>query len=157
MSTKSLYTFKIFIVGGPMSEKFMKKNPVVSRTIQMRGNHTLEKLHDAMFKAFNREEAHMYEFQIGGKGPMDPDAKRYVMSAAFEMDDFKADGDVSKTTIASLNLKERDLFGYWFDFGDDWWHQVGVLEITDEIPKGNRYPKVIEKEGASPPQYDDFD
>lgn len=71
-----LYTFDVFIINGPMSRDFVKKNRVISRTIQIRGDQTLEELHSAIFNAFDREEEHMYEFQIGGKGPMDPKARR---------------------------------------------------------------------------------
>lgn len=64
--------------------------------------------------------------------------------------------DVTKATMASLGLSENDVFGYWFDFGDDWWHQVNVIAIKDKAPKG-KYPKVTQRIGASPPQYADFD
>ena len=76
-----LYTLEVFLIGGPVSEKFAKKNPVVSRTIQIRGDQTLEDLHHAIFDAFGRWEEHMYEFQFG-KGPMDPKARRYVLPDA---------------------------------------------------------------------------
>ena len=48
------------------------------------------------------------------------------------------------------------MFGYWFDFGDDWWHQISVME-TEEIDAPGDYPKVIERIGESPPQYVDWD
>jgi len=37
-------------------------------------------------------------------------------------------------------LKKDDTFGYWFDFGDDWWHQINVIAI-DEKPGRGKYPK----------------
>src|SRR5437762_10819730 len=77
-----LYTLEVFLLSGPITEKFAKKNPVVSRTIQIRGDQTLEDLHQAIFDAFGRWEEHMYEFQFG-KGPMDPEAPRYVLPGAF--------------------------------------------------------------------------
>ena len=80
-----LYTLDVFIISGPITEKFAKKNPVVSRTIQIRGDQTLKDLHHAIFDAFGRWEEHMYEFQFG-KGPMDPKALRYVLPSALEMD-----------------------------------------------------------------------
>ena len=153
-----LYTLDVFLISGPVDEKFIKRNPQISRTIEIRGDQTLKDFHAIIFDAFNREEEHMYEFQVGGKGPNDPDARRYVLSE--ESEEFlgvpKAAGLVSDTTISSLNLKVGESFGYWFDFGDDWWHQVTVVSITDEI-KGRKYPKVIKKIGKSPPQYPDFD
>jgi hypothetical protein len=49
----------------------------------------------------------------------------------------------------------NEFFGYWFDFGDDWWHQVQVLSIADDSPK-KKYPCITKKVGASPPQYANF-
>jgi hypothetical protein len=118
-SDHKLYTLDVSIMDGPMTESFLKKNKVVSRTIQIRGDQTLAELHRTIFDAFDREQEHMYEFQIGGEGPMDPRARRYVLPAGMHGGD-KPAGGVKSTTIESLGLKVNDLFGYWFDFGDDW-------------------------------------
>ena len=151
-----LYTLEVFIISGPVSEKFAKKNPVVSRTIQMRGDQTLEDLHRAIFDAYDRWEEHMYEFQFG-KGPMDPKARRYVLPNALEIQKAQPNpplGRVDQTTVDSLDLKVGDRFGYWFDFGDDWWHQINVEAVEDKVPRG-KLPKVTKKVGKSPPQYAD--
>src|SRR5690349_15886858 len=110
----NVYTLEIFIISGPMTKAFVKENPVVSRTIEIRGDQSLEKLHDVIFKAFNREDQHLYEFQIGGTGPNDPKARRYDLTIDA---DTEVEGDVTQTTIDSLNLKKDEAFGYWFDFG----------------------------------------
>jgi hypothetical protein len=154
----NIYTLEVFLISGPTTKIFVKKNPVVSRTIEIRGNQTLEKLHDAIFKAFDREDEHLYEFQFGGKGPNDPKARRYGLSRLFE-DKFKEnenEGDVTQTTIDSLKLKKEEAFGYWFDFGDDWWHQINAVSIQKKSIKG-RYPKITNRTGQSPPQYLDLD
>ena len=151
-----LYTLAVFIISGPLSEKFTKKNPVISRTIQIRGDQTLEELHCAIFDAFGRWEEHMYEFQFG-KGPMDPNAPRYVLPSAFDMaEDHPPAGRVDQTTLNSLDLEVGHSFGYWFDFGDDWWHQIDVTAIDDKVPAG-KFPKVTKRVGKSPPQYADED
>ena len=153
-----IYTLEVFLLSGLITEEFAKKNPVVSRTIEIRGDQTLEQLHHVIFRAFNREDQHMYEFQIGGKGPNDPKARRYSLPAlmAAEFGESKIQGDVKQTTMDSLKLKKNQAFGYWFDFGDDWWHQINVISIEDKSPKG-RYPKITNRVGKSPPQYADFD
>lgn len=153
-----LYTMEVFLISGPMMETFVKKNSVIARTVEIRGDQTLAHLHKIIFEAFDREEEHMYEFQIGGKGPMDPKAKRYGSSTDIDasLGDSKPAKKASRTTIDSLRLKINDAFGYWFDFGDDWWHQINILEIKQEVPEGN-YPRIIKREGKSPPQYVDFD
>ena len=157
-TAKKLYTLEVFIISGPITKSFVKKNRVISRTIQIRGDQTLEELHCAIFDAFDREDEHMYEFQIGGEGPMDPKARRYVLHLSNHdlESEGESEGDVKRTTIESLGLKVNDAFGYWFDFGDDWWHQINVLVIEEKAVQG-KFPKVIKRRGESPPQYVDWD
>jgi hypothetical protein len=151
-----LYTLEVFLISGQISEKFAKKHPVISRTILIRGDQTLEVLHLAIFDAFDRWEEHMYEFQFG-KGPMDPKGPRYVLPNAFEIGMGEKNtpaGRVDQTRIESLGLEVGRSFGYWFDFGDDWWHQINVEAIKDDVPSG-KFPRVIKRVGKSPPQYDE--
>jgi hypothetical protein len=77
-----LYTLEVFLCGGPYTDTFARQNPVVSRTIQILGDQTLEDLHGAIFDAYGRWENHFYEFQFG-KGPIDPKGRRYVLAAPF--------------------------------------------------------------------------
>ncbi len=158
-ATPRVYTLEVFLIGGPIAKRFAEKNRVVSRTILIRGDQTLMDLHYAIFDALGREEEHAYEFQLGGKGPMDPKAKRYVLPGAFKLarqEGEPAAGRVDETTLDSLGLTVGDRFGYWFDFGDDWWHQVNVEAVEDKTPRG-RYPRVTKRVGKSPPQYVDWD
>jgi hypothetical protein len=143
-----------------MSEKFVKKNQIVLRKIEVPGDQTLEDLHLAIFDTFDREEMHLYEYQIGGKGPNDPKAVRYGTPDQSKSSEQLSEScnDASTATIDSLNLKTDDVFGYWFDFGDDWWHQINVSSINKISLKElkEKYPKVIDRKGKSPPQYLDF-
>lgn len=41
----------------------------------MRGSDTLDDLHWAIFEAFDREDPHCYQFELGGKKPMDRKAQ----------------------------------------------------------------------------------
>jgi hypothetical protein len=149
-----IYTFEVFIISGPISTKFSRGNKSISRTIKILGSHTLEDFHEIIFKAFDREEEHMYEFQIGGKGPMDPLARRYGLSIGKEglFGDDSLSGTVEETDINSLGLKVGDSFAYWFDFGDDWWHQINVVSIEDK-PISDKLPVIVNRKGDSPPQY----
>jgi len=153
-----VYTLEVFLVSGPVSKKFAGKNPVISRTIQIRGDQTLKDLHCAIFGCFERYDEHMYEFQFGGKEPMDPESRRYVLPMAIEEGPFSdedAAGVVTRAKIGSLGLGVHEAFGYWFDFGDDWWHQINVAAI--EETSSGKYPRVIKRVGASPPQYEEAD
>jgi hypothetical protein len=151
----ALYTLEASIISGPISDEFLESNPVIARTVEIRGTQTLEDLHDILFKAFEREDEHLYEFQLKGAGPMDPENEKYISSlAGGGLDEPKPDGVCNETEIGSLALEKDEAFGYWFDFGDDWWHQINVVSITEPVPKG-RYPKIIKRKGESPPQYPD--
>jgi len=148
-----LFTLDVLILYGDISDEFLKKNKVISRTIEILGDQTLEDLHHCIFEAFDRFDEHLYEFQFGGKGPDDPNAKRYVLPAA---KDRTAAGDLTRTKIGSLGLKVGDIFGYVFDYGDNWLHQIDVLSISDSAP-AKKYPCITKRVGQSPPQYRDDD
>ncbi len=149
-----LYTLAVFLIGGPITEEFAKENPEISRTIQIRGDQTLEDLHYAIFDAYDRFDSHMYEFQLGKRAMEGP---RYVLPEAFEdAADGSAAGRVDETDIESLGLKKDRCFGYWFDPGDDWWHQIEVEAVEPNVPAG-KYPKITKRVGKSPPQYLDTD
>lgn len=154
--TDSIFTLEVFLTSGPVTAKFAKKNKIVSRTIQIRGKQTLQDLHEAIFDAFDRDDEHMYEFQVGGKGPMDEQARKYGPPVPTGPFSDEMVGDASAASLGSLGLKIGGTFGYWFDFGDDWWHQINVLGIDTKIPPG-KYPKVAKRVGQSPPQYPDWD
>lgn len=149
-----VYTLDVFLLSGPITRAFARKNKTVSRTVLIRGDQTLDQLHDAIFAAFDRDDPHMYEFQMG-KGPMDPDGPRYVLPEAAG-DDFGAPiaGTVDVTTLDDVGLEVGRQFGYWFDFGDDWHHQIGVEAVEGGLGTG-AYPRVVKRVGESPPQYPD--
>jgi hypothetical protein len=149
---KQLFTLDVFITEGEMSDEFCDANPEISRTIEIRGDQTLAQLHDIIFKAFDREDEQMYEFQVGGEGPEDEAAQRFVMPAM--LGDAKGLKNVLTATLGGLGLEEGQPFGYWFDFGDNWWHQINVVSIGDVLP-AEKLPRITGSTGASPPQYMD--
>jgi hypothetical protein len=153
-----IYTLEVRLTSGLATEEFAKANPVVSRTIEMRGDQTLRTLHNAIFRAFDRFDEHMYEFQMSkrpmGKGArygIPDDEPLFALLAPVQQA-----GDAGKTSLDSLALKPKQQFWYWFDFGDDWWHCITVKAIEEKTPEG-KYPRVTERVGASPPQYVDWD
>ena len=155
---KRLFQLEVTLTSGPIDEDFAEKNPVISRTLEIRSDQTLEVLHEAIFAAFDRDDEHLYEFHLGGGQPMDPKARRYVEPMAMDSPflDGEPASDVTRTTLGSLDLQVGDAFAYWFDFGDDWWHEIQVLAIEEKVPRG-RLPKVTGRVGESPPQYPDGD
>ncbi|MHB8861856.1 MAG: IS1096 element passenger TnpR family protein [Pirellulaceae bacterium] len=150
-----LYTLEVFLIGGPVPKSFAGK--VISRTIQMRGNQTLQDLHRVIFEAFDRWDEHAYEFQFP-KGPKESHGKRYVLPHMLDMRDKQPTiaGDVTRATLDSLGLSVENPFRYWFDYGDDWWHQIDVTSIDEGTASGT-FPKIVKRLGKSPPQYMDED
>jgi hypothetical protein len=144
----NLYVLTVFLQSGPTSKKFANK--VISRVIEIRGDQTLEHLHRAIFKAYDRWDEHLYEFQFG-KRPFDPDGPDYALP---DPPPRKGVGNVCATKLDDLGLKPDRVFGYWFDFGDDWYHQIQVERIEQAIPTVT-YPRIIKRVGKSPPQYGD--
>jgi hypothetical protein len=145
----NLYVISVFLMGGPISKKFANKE--ISRVIEIRGDQTLEQLHDAIFQAYDRSDQHLYEFQFG-KRPFDPDGANYGVNSPKSKN--KGDGDARTTKLDDLNLNSERVFGYRFDFGDEWYHQVQVDRIEKAIPTVT-YPRIIKRVGKSPPQYCD--
>ena len=128
-------------------------NKPINRVIEIRGDQTLEQLHQAIFKAYDRWDQHLYEFQFVGR------RVRSRRPRITEIPDPGSKGrrgcrDARNTTLDDLKLKPERAFGYWFDFGDDWYHQVQVERIEQAIPTVT-YPRVIKRLGKSPPQYSD--
>jgi hypothetical protein len=143
----NLYVLAVYLAGGPTGPEFTNK--VISRTIEIRGDQTLAQLHDAIFQAYDRWDQHLYEFQFG-KRPFDPDGPNYGIPDG--PPGKKRPGDARKTKLDDLDLKPDRVFGYWFDFGDDWYHQIRVERVEPAIPTVT-YPRVIKRVGKSPPQY----
>jgi hypothetical protein len=143
----NLYVLTVYLSGGPVSDKFVNKE--TSRTIEIRGDQTLEQLHLAIFTSFDRFEEHLYEFQLG-KRPFDPKGPNYGIPDPDESR--TGHGDARTTTLDALELKPDRVFGYLFDFGDEWFHQIRVERVEQAIPTVP-YPRVIKRVGKSPPQY----
>jgi Plasmid pRiA4b ORF-3-like protein/LexA DNA binding domain len=145
----SLYVLSVFLRGGPLGDKHINKE--FSRVIEIRGDQTLEQLHYAIFKAYDRWDEHLYEFQFG-KGPFDPNGPNYGVPDVRQGKKQKSALDARTTKLDDLELGPQRVFGYWFDFGDDWYHQVQVDRVEKVIPTVT-YPRVVKRVGKSPPQY----
>ena len=70
----NLYVLAVYLMGGPVSDKFANKE--ISRVIEVGGDQTLKQLHDAIYRAYDRWDEHLYEIQIGRR-PFDPDGPNY--------------------------------------------------------------------------------
>ena len=152
-NTANLYLFKVAL-------KAAKR---IWRRIAIRGDQTLDDLHQAIFDAFDRYDDHLYSFYIPlpesrGRARL-RDATEYTHPYAAEEPGPFADElihNAAETKIDDLKLVKGQRFDYLFDFGDSWWHELTV-EQTDGEPSAGEYPQIFEVRGESPPQYPELD
>ena len=149
----NIYRLKVSLVECPP----WAADEAVWRIVDMKGNQTLEQLHRAIFKAFDRFDDHLYSFYMT-KNRRDV-TQEYASRYLFEDNDFPFGGIPRNARYAKLDklaLRPRRRFYYRFDYGDDWEHVVEVLSVKDEEPVG-KYPRVSESHGESPEQYPELD
>jgi hypothetical protein len=149
-----LFQLRVSIVGVPK----------VYRIIDASENCTFEDLHETIFGAFNRYDPHLYSFLITKS---DTKNFRTIWSAPEithpeNTEDFMGFGEkkmsVATIKIGDVGLKEKDVFHYLFDFGDDWWHRIRVQSIRKgAFRREHKHIMVVKSVGSSPPQYPDYD
>jgi hypothetical protein len=133
------------------------------RTVLLRGDQTLDDLHEAIFAAFDRYDEHLYCFYFpkarqgrlpSGKPPKEYRSPRGLnRTKGFEIDNRY---NAARARLDDLRLKVGQTFEYLFDFGDEWWHEILVQGIGPS-ESGGTYPRIVEKRLASPPQYSESD
>ena len=75
--TAQVYTLCVYLVDGPIDEEYADQE--ISRRILILGHQTLHDLHEAIFDAFEREEEHLYEFNLGASPQ---DRSQYIFTTA---------------------------------------------------------------------------
>jgi hypothetical protein len=147
-----IYQFRVSIIGIPK----------LYRIIEASDNCTFDDFHDAIFQAFDRFDEHLYSFFITRK---DTNNIRSIYNAPeithpMGVEDTMGFGErkqsAAKTRIGDVDLNEKDVFHYLFDFGDDWWHRIKVQNISETKAK-KKHIKLLQSVGKSPPQYPDYD
>ena len=115
----------------------LKRARRIWRTIALRGDQTLDDLHEAVFEAFDRDDPHLYSFYCpkapsrSRRSGLQP--KEYTAPQMFDDPEPFEDErrfNAAETRLDDLRLRPGQRFEYLFDFGDSWWHEVGVEEIS---------------------------
>ena len=133
--SKDIFQFRITL---------MDIEPPIWRRIQVR-DCTLGELHEHIQAAMGWQDCHLHQFTINDVefGPIAPDAMPF--GPEFE--------DETQVVLSDVlpQQGERFLFGYTYDFGDDWRHEV-LLEGKPNAIAGEKYPVCLEGERACPPE-----
>src|SRR4051794_35035090 len=114
--------------------------PPVRRRGQVPGEIDLAVLHEVVQSAMGWTNSHLHEFEIAGRryGIPDPDWPGEHLT------------DEAKGKLVRL-VKQGDRFGYLYDFGDNWVHEITVDRVVAAEP-GVRYPRCVAGQGACPPE-----
>ena len=147
------------------------------RDILIRGDQTFEQLHEAIFTAFGRYDEHLYRFTVKRTIPGIADLQKAFRQLGFPVVQRRADKgcetleiaspeccdepdswadeqfDAARTRIRNFDFAVKQKFEYLFDFGDEWNHEIEVVDILPVEPQ-RKYPSVIKARGDSPAQYD---
>lgn len=146
--TSHLYSLTVSLRRGTPAEAVV--GPPVSRTLQLRGDQSLDLLHQTIDEAFGRGGEISYEFQFDA-GARHPEGQRYVLPGAYEISvetGIPAAGRVTETRLDALHLTPGLVFTYWPDGVDDCWYQITVERVREGVPRG-RYPRVTKRDGDS--------
>ncbi len=115
--------------------------PEIWRSVEVRGDTTLGKLHRIIQAVMGWEDCHMHLFRVGKQ-----------MYGVPSSDDFgPPTEDERKITVAELLAKAGKKLTYIYDLGDDWMHEVAVEKVAAPVG-GTKYPRCIGGARACPPE-----
>lgn len=114
--------------------------PPVWRRVRVPGNASLGELHDVIQTAFGWTNSHLHGFEIGGKryGPPGDELESEILN----------EEQVSLTDAVGRRVKR---FGYTYDFGDDWRHEV-IVEKVEPAGSGEQPPVCVAGKRHGPPE-----
>jgi hypothetical protein len=123
--------------GGPVKTTRLRVTlrdvePAVARVLDVSASTTLPELHLLLQAAFGWWNYHLHQF-------ITADERRYGTATEAVWED-----QINEATARLRDLGER--FTYWYDFGDDWMHDVEVLG------RGAEKPGCVGGEGTCPPE-----
>ncbi len=120
--------------------------PLVWRRIQLPGDCTFWDLHVAIQSAFGWNDSHLHEFRLPGDRARD---RRFGIPIDSDFDDALALPGWEHR-VADHVSRTASRLEYWYDFGDDWLHDV-IFEDWVSAAPGKRYPRCLAGERAGPP------
>lgn len=119
----------------------------VWRRIELRGDQTLDDLHQAIQAAFGWYNDHLYAFFLNNRA--------WEQSSEYSSpDDPEARRPANRYALAQLNWQAGQHLLYVFDFGDEITHHIVVEAIeAGGVVSAQAYPHMVEKKGKAPAQY----
>jgi hypothetical protein len=122
----------------------VNSKPPIWRRVVVPESMTLAELHLVIQIAMGWEDAHLHDFEVGGE--------RYLKLDEFDEYIDPDAHDSTTVTLRGLKLNRKGrVFGYTYDFGDDWRHRIVVEERR---PAGDEtsLPVCVAGKRACPPE-----
>ena len=120
--------------------KLLDIEPEIWRRFVVPANITLDRLHDVIQIVMGWNDSHLHEFTIG--------KKRYT-----EYPEYKEDGlECGRYRFGGLIKRKGRTFGYLYDFGDSWEHELTLEESRYFNPELRTAIACLEGERACPPE-----
>jgi len=115
--------------------------PPIWRRLEVRGDTTLDRLHDILQVAFGWTDSHLHQFVARGKlyGMAGPD---------FGL----GQQDEDEVRLDQVLRRPRARMIYEYDFGDSWKHDIVVEKLLPVAEEQGRYPMVTGGRRACPPE-----
>jgi hypothetical protein len=123
--------------------------PKVTRDLLVPSTLSLDRLHQVLQIAMGWENAHLHEFIVGSLR----DGEHYGPPAPKSEFDFGGPPKRAEKrhTLQQIAPCKGNKFLYWYDFGDDWLHDVAVKAVGVSLPDIEA-PHCLEGLGACPPE-----
>lgn len=123
--------------------ELLHTDPLVWRRVLVPGKISLRRLHEVIQRVMGWDDAHLYEFECGGRryGEPDPDGMRAIKGVA------PAANTKLYTLVVRLSRRE---FHYLYDFGDGWEHRI-IVEQSG-LKMTNPCPRLLDGAMACPPE-----
>ncbi len=130
--------------------ELLEISPLIWREVRVPANFRLDQLHTLIQIVMGWEDCHLHEFEVPGDDPMG-DPPRFAPKHT--LDDLFSDGveDEAKASLEELFSKVDDRLIYTYDFGDDWRHEIRLLDIQTAKSPDNP-PRCLGGERAGPPE-----
>ena len=144
MSTKTATPSKNAALVYQLKVTLQHVSPPVWRRILVPADITLKKLHAILQIVIGWTDSHLYQFVDQGKyyGTPDPD---------FDDDPRFGRQSDAKVFLNQVLQRDKDAFGYEYDFGDGWTHRI-VLEKIIADTGVFQLPACTAGRGACPPE-----
>lgn len=123
--------------------------PAVWREVLVPSGLRLDRLHQVIQVAMGWEDDHMHEFILGSLR----DGEHFGVKAAHDPFGFGVPpvSDETRFTLGKLLPRKGNKLIYWYDFGDDWYHDI-VVKKVDVADVGLVLPWCLAGNNACPPE-----